>query len=259
MSEKLTTTERIVEEVDGDNLVFRLLVNDKEACWARILPYSVLVEIQTTKGEEGKGYGKKLLTHIEKVAKEHNVMVMKTSDIDPCDYKVVSFFKNMGYRFKPIEGDETKFIEAEKPLENKILELIRKIDSRKSDLFKFRDVFGPSWFSVFYCIGVLYAFVMPIVIFATTSLVDKVVIALALVAVIVSIFSILAEFAEESIVIVNFKRMVKKNSVEENKKPLLKALIKMKAQNREFNLEQIYNMNKDIFTEEKLLEKLYKT
>jgi len=44
--------------------------------------------------------------------------------------------------------------------------------------------------------------------------------------------------------------MVKKNPVEENEKPMLKALIKIKAENREFNLEQIYNMHKDMFTKE---------
>jgi len=38
---------------------------------------------------------------------------------------------------------------------------------------------------------------------------------------------------------------------------LLKALIKIKAKNPEFDLEQIYNMNKPMFTKEKLLEKLF--
>jgi hypothetical protein len=96
------------------------------------------------KRREGKGYGKKLLSHIEKVAKEHNVTTIKTSDIDPCDHRVVSFFKSMGYRFKSIEGDEAKFIEGEKPLENEILRLIRLIDKSKSKLFRNFDVFHGS-------------------------------------------------------------------------------------------------------------------
>jgi len=54
---------------------------------------------------------------------------------------------------------------------------------------------------------------------------------------------------------VNFKRLEK--YVAKDEKPLLKALIKMKAQNKEFELEQIYSFNKSMFEREELLEILY--
>jgi hypothetical protein len=57
---------KIEEQPDGDNLVFRLMIAKKEVCSARIIPYSVLLHIQTTSGEEGRGYAKKLLAYIEK-------------------------------------------------------------------------------------------------------------------------------------------------------------------------------------------------
>jgi uncharacterized protein YajQ (UPF0234 family) len=83
-----------------------------------------------------------------------------------------------------------------------------------------------------------------------------------LTSVVLASFSILAKFAEETVVEANFKRMVKLCSdegkkLEENEKPLLKALIKTKVKHREFDLEQIYNMNPSMFTREKLLEILY--
>jgi hypothetical protein len=56
---------------------------------------------------------------------------------------------------------------------------------------------------------------------------------------------------KENIIRINFE------NVKKNEKPLLKALIKIKAKNPEFDLEQIYNMNKPMFTKEKLLEKLF--
>jgi hypothetical protein len=56
---------------------------------------------------------------------------------------------------------------------------------------------------------------------------------------------------KENIIRINFE------NVKKNEKPLLKALIKIKAKNPEFDLEQTYNMNKPMFTKEKLLEKLF--
>ena len=53
----------------------------------------------------------------------------------------------------------------------------------------------------------------------------------------------------------NFKKLEK--SVEDDKKFLLKALIKMKYKNKEFSLEQAYKLNPDRFTQKKLIEVLY--
>lgn len=115
ITESKLMSEQITEEIENDEHVYKLIIHKDVVCSARILPYSLLLKITTTKGEEGKGYGKKLLSHIEKLAKKNGAPTMKTNDIDSCDYKTVCFLKSMGYTFKPIEGNE-KFLEATKRL-----------------------------------------------------------------------------------------------------------------------------------------------
>jgi hypothetical protein len=138
--------------------------------------------------------------------------------------------------------------------EDKILELTRLIDSNKGKLFRPYDFFyGTSSFLL--PIAMLYIVIEPIMIFSIPSVSDKVVIALSLIAVVLALTSIIIPFGKENIVEKNFQRMEK--NVKENETPLLKALIRIKAKNPEFDLEQIYNMHKDMFTKEKLLEKLY--
>lgn len=46
-----------------------------------------------------------MLNHIEKVAHEHNIRVMKTDDIDSKTPEAVAFFKSMGYKLEPISED----------------------------------------------------------------------------------------------------------------------------------------------------------
>jgi hypothetical protein len=73
--------ERILEtqeESEEDNEVtFRFLVNGKIVSWAKTQLYSYLEEILTAIGEKRKGYGRKLLSHIEKNAKAHGATTMK--------------------------------------------------------------------------------------------------------------------------------------------------------------------------------------
>ena len=61
--------EQIIEEQEDDEHIFKLIIDGKVMCVARTLPYEFLLKINTTIGEEGKGYGTKLLTHIEKVVR----------------------------------------------------------------------------------------------------------------------------------------------------------------------------------------------
>ena len=111
----MADNERYTEVHDRDNIVFSLMVVDKEVCSARILPFSLLLNIHTAPSQEGKGYAKKLLSHIEKIAQENNAKIMQTDDIDPCDFKAVCFFKSMNYTLTPIKGNE-KFLEGKKIL-----------------------------------------------------------------------------------------------------------------------------------------------
>lgn len=55
----------------------------------------------------------------------------------------------------------------------------------------------------------------------------------------------------------NFKKLKKDRIVNGNNEPLLKALVIMKTKQVEVSLEQIYGLNRDLFTAKKLLERLY--
>lgn len=97
---------KIEEQPDGDNLVFKLMVAKREVCYATIVPYGILLDIQTIPVEEGKGYAKKLLAYIEKTARDHNAVGLTTASIDACNFKAVCFFKSMGYSLSPLKGYE---------------------------------------------------------------------------------------------------------------------------------------------------------
>lgn len=144
---------------------------------------------------------------------------------------------------------------SEKITEEEILELIQLVDSNKSNMFKWFDPFRGVVIFPFLALLYFFGFIWLFMIFSTANEVYKITIASSFLAFMVGFFSLFARFLEENVVDVNFKRFEK--SVEENEKPLLKALIKIKAKNREFDLEQIYKMNEAMFSKEKLLERLY--
>jgi len=108
-------SQKITEEVENGEYVYKLVINGKVMCGARTKSHCLLLTITTTKGEEGKGYGKTLLRHIEELAKKNGAPTMKTSDIDKYAYETICFFKSMGYRFTPDEQNE-QFVEATKIL-----------------------------------------------------------------------------------------------------------------------------------------------
>ena len=123
MSEKHlenSTIEEILEtqeeSEEDDEMIFTLFVNEKLVSWAKTLLYSFLEEIHTAHAEKRKGYGRKLLAHIEKNAKAHGATTMKTSEIDPCSDEAIGFFIRMGYELKPIVNDATGLIRGTKRL-----------------------------------------------------------------------------------------------------------------------------------------------
>jgi len=104
------------ESEEDDEIIFKLFVNEKLVSWAKTLLYSLLKEIHTAHVEKRKGYGRKLLTHIEKNAKAHGVAIMKTTEIEPCSHEAIRFFVSMCYELKPIEDHVTGFLEGTKGL-----------------------------------------------------------------------------------------------------------------------------------------------
>jgi hypothetical protein len=143
---------------------------------------------------------------------------------------------------------------------NEVLELIRLIDKRKSELFRTFDWLRDSlvYSALFIVLVIAYfgilAFVMSFLIFEETSTIDKYVVLLSFVAFVIGFNSFLAEVNKVDRVGVNYRKLEK--YVKKDQKPLLKALIKIKAKNQEFDLEEIYNSNKPMFSPEKLMEKL---
>ena len=115
-----STNEEILEaqeeSEEDDEIIFKLFANEKLVSWAKTLLYSFLKEIHTAKSEKRKGYGRKLLAHIEKTAEAHGVATMTTCEIDPCSDEATSFFVKMGYQLRPIENDLAGFLEGTKRL-----------------------------------------------------------------------------------------------------------------------------------------------
>jgi hypothetical protein len=248
--------EQIIERQEGDECVFELIVNEKVVSGARTEPYSLLLNVKTTEGEEGKGYAKKLLMHIEKIAREHNAKSMKTSDIDPCDYKTVCFLKSMDYILDPIEKDETKFIEGKKDLwKNEILRLIRRVDENFKKISF--DMFYHSQYFAIFCVILFMLIPMETYLFSIGDIGKQLVVVIPFSALLIAFARPFYDSVFETRTLRNYV-VISKNE-EKSNKPLLKALVEMKAKNArfDFKLEQIFNMNPSMFTKEKLLERLY--
>jgi GNAT superfamily N-acetyltransferase len=123
MSEKHpenAVNEKIVEmqeeSEEDDEMIFKLFVNEKLVSWAKTLLYSFLEDIHTANVEKRKGYGRKLLVHIEKNAKAHGATTIKTGEIDSSNDGAIGFFRSMGYGLRSIEHYGTCFFEGIKKL-----------------------------------------------------------------------------------------------------------------------------------------------
>lgn len=89
------------------------------------------------------------------------------------------------------------------------------------------------------------------------SLVDIIIVFFAGLAIILSLGQFVIESAKEDAIYANYKSALKKFKPSENEKPILKALIKMKPKHTKFTLAEIRTISPELFTKEKLLEKLY--
>lgn len=163
------------------------------------------------------------------------------------------------------EGQDKKQIE--KQTTKTILDIIRLIDRNKKILFQRFDLFrGQMRFPTITFAGLFalvwgYEFILTILLTLQgrtdiTTAASEITILLSLMGAIIAGLSLLSHYFEENIVKVNYDRL--KKCVIDKNKPFLMALVKMKAKNPEFTLKQIYDMNKSLFTTEKLLETVYK-
>ena len=142
-----------------------------------------------------------------------------------------------------------------------IEDLVQKIDNEKAlfnPLYEL-DVYNSASF-----IFVVLLFVVGIVILALPNSFAPLVERLALFIAIISIFfafaGVIVAGLKDIDVEANFKKAIQKFKIdeeEEEKRLLLMALIKMKAKNHHSRLGIAKKMHKDMFTKEKLLERLH--
>jgi hypothetical protein len=141
-----------------------------------------------------------------------------------------------------------------------IEELVQKIDNEKSlfNVLHELDVYGTT-FSL-----VTLLIVAELVILALPNsfapLLERITVFIGIIAIGFAYAGTLVADLKEIVVHANIKKAVKKfkiNEKEEEKRLLLMALIKMKSMNHYSKLEIAKKMHKEMFTKEKLLERLY--
>jgi len=90
--------------------------------------------------------------------------------------------------------------------------------------------------------------------------IDRLTLFIAVVAIFFAFAGVLVQDLRDIVVDTNFKKAVQKFKIdekEEEKRLLLMALIKMKSMNNHSRLGVAKKLHKDMFTKEKLLERLY--
>ena len=113
MDEKIAEMQEESEE--DDEIIFALFVDGKIVSWAKTLLFSNLEELRTVRKEKRRGFGRKLLAHLEKNAKAYGAIMMK-AEFDKSRSDANGFFRSMGYNLKPVENGESRFSEATKKL-----------------------------------------------------------------------------------------------------------------------------------------------
>jgi len=154
---------------------------------------------------------------------------------------------------------------SEKQTRDEILDLIQLVDrsrdAKGKPLFRRRDAFGGGFGWAIFIIGTLFSLVIFFGLlydFGKISLVDLMVLDFTFITVLLTFLSSVIQLAESSMLEVRFKKALGlRPSFTENQKLILKALIKIKSKHDEFALGEVYKKNKDMFTKEKLMEKLY--
>jgi len=144
--------------------------------------------------------------------------------------------------------------------DNLIGDLVQKIDNEKSlfNVLHELDVYNTT-----FSLGTLLIVVEPVILALPNSFIpflERITIFIGIIAIGFAYAGALVEDLKEIVVHANFKKAVKKfkiNEKEEEKRLLLMALIKMKSMNHYSKLGIAQKMHKDMFTKEKLLEKLY--
>jgi hypothetical protein len=142
-----------------------------------------------------------------------------------------------------------------------VQDLIGKIDNEKS-LFTLRDELH-GYGMTFYVVGIflLFAFIISYLPDNIAPFVGRMTLVFAILAVILTFVFFTSRGMENNVVEANFGKAIRKFNIdgkEEEKRLLLLALLKIKAMTPHRKLEIVKKMHKEMFTKEKLLERLYK-
>jgi hypothetical protein len=140
----------------------------------------------------------------------------------------------------------------EEPFDEKIVRLIGVVD--RNFKINWYDIFIHGPLAITLDTLVFVAILLELYML-TTTLENRITIALSFFAVFISFSSLFYHLSENTFIEINLKRIGK--CAEEEDQQLLKALIKMKSKNLKFNLEDIYRQHNSLFTLGALLERLY--
>ena len=106
-------------------------------------------------------------------------------------------------------------------------------------------------------VAILFA-IIEILNLVTLTNFDKIFTLLTLTVILLAFVSIVMQTTEKNVVDARFKNALKIKNFSATERPMLKALIKIKSKNREFQLNTLYYLDKeakgDLFTESRLLE-----
>ena len=151
-------------------------------------------------------------------------------------------------------------ISKETDYDGLIEDLIRKIDNEKT---LFNPLYQLDVYNSTITVTVLL-WVAAIAILALPNsiapLIDRLTLFIAVIAIQFAFAGVLVQDLDDIVISTNFKKAIKKfkmDEKEEEKRLLLMALIKMKATNHHSKLGVAKKLHEDMFTKEKLLERLY--
>jgi hypothetical protein len=147
---------------------------------------------------------------------------------------------------------------SEKTKDSTILELIRLVDSKyKKSLWY--SIGNPYFILLILLVIILFAGKAYVEVYLgiPRDLTKDLEIVIPLVALLIAFLAVFEGAEDRASINGNYKELKKAPIVDRNNEPLLKSLLIMKTKQAEVNLEHIYDMNRDMFTAEKLLERLY--
>lgn len=146
--------------------------------------------------------------------------------------------------------------------DNNIFTLVKFVDDHQTIIFQDYDMVRGTQFLVFIIVtGIAFATIFGFAIASfTVSFLEIAVGGLTLLAVMFAYYSFIAQIGKKNQLEVRYQRFIQnfgESKFNEESKIIIKALIKLRSEHKEFSLTALYGMHSQMFIKEKLLEKLY--